>query len=573
MGDYHVKKIFTILCSLVLCCTLFAGCNVVQLNKAKFYKTVVVEVNGGEEHKSYNKEYTREDVLNAFYNYSYSNVNNGSVTPEEGLESAIESMVQRGLLVDYIKTNYFDTEILKFTTEDEKTIRYEAFEYMQEQIYNYENQVREEWDRVLTHEHHEEEETPEEETTTRAEYTPYVPTLETQFEGDNITGFVSNSVVAESTTKLAVPENFSDFIQITDEDVSAEAYARYISSLQKVAKSQGKSTKEEDVLKAEIDRLVKTLTENKYISKYQEWYTKNQQFIQDGDIYRLKDSVMYQVLEDYKTTYDSQKKLFDLSEKAYHAAMAEDASSVYYHPNYGDGAEYMYVSHVLIKFSDAQKAVVDGLKADLENNVITQAYYDSKLEEIINRTPVTFEENGKTKSSNAVNVYEYIVDYVNTYGGTDPKERAKAFNKMIYMFNDDEGIMNQDFAYVVNLDEEVEDKMVAEFANASRELNTNPDKGVGSLSEMVVSEYGIHIIFHAGLVSSPDPSGLNSQQLLNALVNHNTQLSSEKTLFHLLYDKLTTASADSRSESMINQAEGYVVVTKYPKKYKDLLEV
>ena len=569
-----MKKIFTILCSLVLCCTLFAGCNLVQLNKSKFYNTVVVTVDGGDNHKTYNKEYTREDVLNAYYNYSYSNVNNGTVTAEDGLETAVESMVQRGLLVDYIKTNYFDTNVLSFTEEDEKTVRYEAFDYMQQQIYTYEDEVREEWDRVLTHEHSDEEEgeTTEEETL-RAEYTPYTSKLEVIYDGDNVKGFVSNEVVADTTTKLTVPAEFKDFIQITDEDVSSEAYARYVSSLQKVAKSQGKSTKEDDVIKAEVERLIKTLTENKYITKYQEWFTKNQQFIQDGSTYRLKDSVMYQVLEEYQTKYESQKKLFDLSEKAYHAAMGEDASTVYYHPNYGDGAEYMYVSHVLIKFSDAQKAVVDGLKKDLENKDITQDYYDAKLEEIINRTPVTYEEDGKTKSSNAASIYEYILNYVDTYGGNDPEERAKCFNKMIYMFNDDEGIMNKDFAYVVNLDTEVEDKMVAEFADASRELNSNPEKGVGSISEMVVSEYGIHIIFHAGLVSSPDPSGLNTQQLLNALVNQHTQLSSDKTMFDLIYDNITTASADTRTENMINQAEGYVVVTKYTKKYQDLLDM
>lgn len=568
-----MKKIFTILCSLVLCCTLFAGCNLVQLNKAKFYKTVAVEVEGKEGYKSYNKEYTREEVLNAFYNYSYSNVSNGSVTPEAGLDSAIESMVQRGLLVDYIKANYFDTGILKLTKEDEKTIRYEAFEYMQEQIYTFENEVREEWDRVLTHEHDESEEITEESESLRAEYNPYVSYLEVEYEGQNVVGFINNEIKEDATTKINVPEEFKDFIQITDEDVSSEAYARYVSSLQKVAKSQGKSTKEKDVIDEEVKRLVKTLTENKYISKYQEWFNNNQQFISDDNISKMKESVMHQVLEEYRKEYESQKKLYDLSESAYHKAMGEDSSKVYYHPDYGQGAEYMYVSHILIKFSDSHKATVDALKKDLESKSITQAYYDAKLEELINRTPVTYEEDGKTKTSNAASVYEYVVNYVDTFGGNDPKERAKAFNKMIYMFNDDEGIMNKDFAYVVNLDENVEDKMVKPFADASRELDSNENKGVGSLSEMVVSEYGIHIIFHAGLVTSPDPSGMNSQQLLNALVEQNTQLSSDKTMFHLIYDNITADSADARTQDMINESQGYVVVTIYTKKCKDLLEV
>lgn len=572
-----MKKFFTILCSLVLCCTLFAGCNLVQLNKAKYYNTVVVKVEGGEKYKTYNRKYTREDVLNAFYNYSYSNVSSGAISANEGLNSAVDSMIDRGLLVDFIKANYFDTKILTLSKEDEKTIRYEAFEYMQEQIYNYENEVREEWDRVLTHDHDDEEESADEETSLRAEYTPYTPRLEAIYDDienpNNVTGFVSTEIVAGTTTNLTVPENFKDFIQVTDEEVSSEAYARYVSSLQKTAKSMGKSTKEKDVINEEVKRLINLLTENKYITKYQEWYAKNQQFVKSDDNYKLKNSVMYEVLEEYQKVYESQKKLFDLSESAYHAAMAKDASAVYYHPNYGDGAEYMYVSHVLIKFSEDQTTLVNNLKSDLESGDITQAYYDAKLEEIINRTPVTYEEDGKTKSSNAASVYEYIVNYVDTYGGSDAKERAKCFNKMIYMFNDDEGIMNKDFAYVVNLDPTVKDQMVAEFANASRELNTNPEKGVGSLSEMVVSEYGIHIIFHAGIVSAPNPEGLSTQELINALVEQKTQLSSDKTMFDLIYDKLTETSSDERTLNMVDQAKGYVNVTKYSKKYKSLLEV
>ena len=67
MGDFGVKKIFTILCALMLSVTLFAGCNLTTLNKAKYYKTVVVTVEGDENHKSYNKKYTREDLMDAFY--------------------------------------------------------------------------------------------------------------------------------------------------------------------------------------------------------------------------------------------------------------------------------------------------------------------------------------------------------------------------------------------------------------------------------------------------------------------------------------------------------------------------
>lgn len=571
MGDFCVKKIFTILCALVLSVTMFAGCNLTTLNKAKYYKTVVVTVDGGEEYKEYNKEYTREDLLNAFYNYSYSNVSNGQVTAEDGLDTAIDSMVNRDLLINFIKKNYFDTGILTLTDEDQNQIRYEAYEYMQKQIYTYENTVREEWDRVLTSESDGEESESEESTSLRAEYTPYTPSLEPIMDGGNVVGFKNATLKEGSNVKFDVSENFEDFIHSTDEEVSAEAYARYVASLQKSAKSLGKSTKESDVIKAEIDRLIKTLTENKYITIYQEWFNTNQKFdtITSGEI--LKQDVVNNVLTEFRKQYESQKKLYEQSEKAYHTAMAgDDISSIYYHPNYGQGTEYMYVTHILIKFSDAKTKEVENLKSELKNGTITQEYYDRKMEELVERTPVTYEENGVTKTSNASSVYNKIVEYVNTNASDDDNvKRAELFNEMIYMFNDDEGIMNKDFAYVVNLDPNVTDKMVAEFANACRELDSTT--GEGGITK-VVSEYGLHIIFHAGHVTSVDESVLNNDQmLLNELVSHKTQLSSNKTLFDVIYDNLSFASVDTRSNDIVEQAKGYVKVTIYTKKAKSII--
>lgn len=573
-----MKKIFTMLCALVLSVTLFAGCNLTTLNKSKYYKTVVVTVDGGEDYKVYNKEYTREDVLNAFYNYSYSNVSNGYMTAEAGLESAVDSMIDRDLLVNYIKANYFDTgepDSLTLTQDDIKSIRYEAFKYMQDQIYDYEDEVREEWDRVLTYDGTETEEE-EEDTSLRAEYTPYTPSFEVEYIDGKL--YLKNAESeTDSNVKFDVPEKFDDFRKkrIVDEDVSAEAYARYVSALQKTAKSFGKSTKEEDVINAEIERLTNTLTQNKYITKYQDWFNKTQKFdkkdVNSSSIEVLKDEIIDQVIEEYTTKYNSQKQLYDGREDAYHTAMADDATSVYYHPDYGDGCEYMYVTHILIKFNDATQTKVENLKAELKSGKISEATYNTEMDTLLSRISVTYEEDGKTKTSSAENVIAKVKNYVNNNASDDDVvKRAELFNDMIYMFNDDEGMMNRDYAYVVNLDGvNVEDQMVKEFADACRELNDTD--GIGGITD-VVSEYGIHIIFHAGYVTSIDPNTAGGREaLVEALINQKTQLSSSKTMFNVVYNNLTFASADTRAEEMVEQAKGYVNIVIYPKKYKSLL--
>ena len=53
----------------------------------------------------------------------------------------------------------------------------------------------------------------------------------------------------------------------------------------------------------------------------------------------------------------------------------------------------MYVSHILMKFSNAQKAQIAELKKKLEKNAITQEMYDALVQDIANRTVVTYEED------------------------------------------------------------------------------------------------------------------------------------------------------------------------------------
>lgn len=560
-----MKRFFTILCGLVLSVTLFAGCNLTSLNKAKYYQTVAVTVEGNEGYASYNKKYTREDVLNAFYNYSYSNVSQGSVTAKDGLDSAINTMIERDLLINYVKAEYFDKGILTFSSDDEKTARYNAFSYMQKQIYEYEDEVREEWEMNMIHDHDDEEESSEE-STSRATYDAYEPTLEIVY-GDNGEINFRNLATTETTTvKFDVPEKFADYIHVTDEDVSAEAYARYVAYLQSNAKALGKSTKESDVINAEVERLTKLYTESQYITIFEN-YINNLVSFDENDM--LSDTVISNVLQKYRDDYRDQKNLYEDDEDAYHEAMAgDDISGIYYHKQYAGSPEYMYVSHILIKFSDKQTKLVENYKKELENGTLTQSKYEEKLENLVNSTVVTYEENGVAKTTTAAKVYDKVVNYVDTFGANE-YERAELFNDMIYMFNDDEGIMNKDFAYVVNLDENVEDKMVAEFANACRDLDKN--EGIGAIDQ-VVSEYGLHIIFHAGYVESPNPESMTDAQLLESLVEQKTQLSSQKSLFNLIYDSIVSSSNSTRENNIISEAKSNVKVVIYTKKCKSIIE-
>ena len=547
-----------------MCVITLTGCNLLELDKKAYYEEIVASITS--EEKAYEREYTKKELLDAFYNYSYSNVQNGSMTAEAGVKSAFNSMIERGLLVAGIKKQYIDAGLIKFTTEHENAIREEAFEYMQDQIFQYEDEIRIEKgmsasdDTTITESEVEE--------SLRAEYVKYEPTIILDDEKNKAVR--NEDAVSNEVLGYTVPEHFVQ--KITEEEISNEAYVRYVKALQNAAKEEGRKTSESEVIKHEENRLIKLLTENKYLELFEEYLKNNNlyDYSATDEIYYVKENVTEKVVNHYKQQYLIQKNKFDTNINAYHSAMGSDASTVYYHPNSGE--EYMYVSHILLKFSDSQASEVKSLKTKLENKQITQSQYDTKVKAIANRIQVVYEKNDKTYTTNAQDVYNIVTDYVNTYGGNDVNKRAKLFNDMIYMLNDDEGIMNKDFAYVVNLKTTVEDKMVKEFANASRELNENPEKGVGSLSEMVVSEYGVHIIFHAGLVTNKIEANNLNNLTYQALFKYTTQLSSNKTLFNYVYDQLTFNDYSTRSAELVKQIKGEVIINDYLSAYKDLYE-
>ena len=276
----------------------------------------------------------------------------------------------------------------------------------------------------------------------------------------------------------------------------------------------------------------------------------------------------------YKEKYKRDYEKYEYNEAAYHTAMANDASSVYYHPNSGN--EYVYVTHILFKFSDEQTKEIENIKNLYKSNSITKAVYEARLAEAqsIDRTVVTYEENGVTKTTSATLAYQDILANVNKYDQDVQFElRAKEFNKYLYKYNDDEGIMNKDFAYVVNLDTNVTDQMVKPFADEARRLQK--EDGVGAMSEPILTDYGYHVMFNLG----PVKNVVNYSEINNltweALYNVKTQPSSEKTLFHLEYDAINSNSnkVSTILTSKVADLTAEVEVIKYwEKRYLTLLE-
>lgn len=561
------KKILTALCSLTLCVVCLTGCSWLEIDKERYYNQIVVTVG--------DKEFTKKDLVEAFSSYGYQYYEQYGYTLEESVNQTIKSMIDRELLLDEVK------KTITLTDQEKLEIKKEAFDYMQDSINTYEDKIREEWDMVLNFE------SQEESSSLRTAEETYTPT--TVYENGVVTR------VEETKERVLVdnlPEHFTkDYQVITDKDVSDEAWTRYIKSLQDGAKSEGRSTKESDVLLYEEERLITLLTNNKYLEKYEE------------EFFKTVEVDTASVLAYFKEQYKSQMETYSANEGLYHTAMQEASSNyIYYHAN--SGAEYVNVKHILINFTQDQKDRISSLdtkygiagdNSEEDEKKKQNAEYQAQLNQIINETKTTFEmsdemylnyANGynfekvgeNTYSGYASDVYRFVQSYVT---GTNLKQKSKKFNELVYVFNDDSGFMNSEFDYVVNLDTSITDQMVKPFADGVRALDkSNGGEGEGSMN-MIVSTYGLHIIFHDGvaenLVDEYNIDNISDEQLLAILCTKTTTPDSNKTIFNYIYDTLNLDSSlyNNMTQEVVKNArnqlkESDIVITYYKKNYEDL---
>lgn len=553
-----MKKFITYIFSLLFCVTMFAGCSLIQLNPTKYYSQTVAQIVYDKNNKV---NFTMKDLLEAYDNYGYQlQQNNSTLSSEDALKQTAELMVQRYMLVKEIKN-----QIGELTQGEKNVLMRETYEHINTTLASLEDEIRVEWDRVVNEDDKDEDSSTEEEGPT--EYQEYKPTVERVYyeeEVNDVTKYKSKLVRVEEEKE---PEDESDpgeFVQnITDADVSAEAWKRYMKTLQKNNEELGIKLSDEKAFEKEINRIYGVLEENKYISKYQEHLTKNLEI----------DSTS--VVESYKQKYKRDYELYSNNESAYHTAMANDASTVYYHPNSGN--EYVYVTHVLLGFSDETLAKIKNLEKLYQSNSIEKSVYEEKLKQLQNIETTLidyYDEKGNKKQISAQLAYEEIYNNVSKYDKDVNFElRAKEFNKYIYKYNTDQGILNRDFAYVVNLDTNVEDQMVKEFADEARRLQKK--EGVGAMSEPILTEYGYHIILNLGPVTNVVEYNNIDNLTWEALYNVKTQPSSEKTLFHVEYDALNSdeTKVNAILTSLVNDLAAQVEVVNYwEERYLTLLK-
>lgn len=477
---------------LVACMTfMLAGCDLFSQNPYAYLNQVVITA-------TYNDgtliEIKREEYLNAYNNYGSQLMSSNGYTAEQAKEATINALVNRKILLEEAKAN---SNVVTEVQNNVKELYYQTYDALISNVKSYEEQIRQDWDM-------EEPDTMAGETASGTVYTPYTKQAEVVYVANpNYTAGSNEDKGSYKIKKIedtTVPNRDRTFNSLAEvkaafyaetknngvDTFASEGYRRLLGTLKATQKTLKTNYSDDKLIENEIDRIFKNLEENEYISVYQE-----QQQFNNG----YSTITVEQVLNKYASMMSESKFIYDNNNETYKKDMLENFKNV----NYVVNDEYFHVAHILLKFSDEQQAEYDELKT-LSNNgqggVISAEGHAKKEAELYNSImgSVRDLETGEIIANDSVSANAVLNEIQTALAvATTNEQKDQAFRNLMYKYNEDDGIMNADYSYIIGVNDS---KMVENFTNASRELN---EAGVyGGVSGLVQSEYGVHIIYYMG---------------------------------------------------------------------------
>ena len=611
-----MRKFFSFIILMLLCTTfMFTGCGIVKVDTNRYLDREVATINVNDKVISI----TKKELLNSYQNSASTYINMYGYTAEQTVNLLLDNLIERELIILQAKEYFGDLETNNNYIEEYNEVVDEIFEYFDSQVLKYENQLRAIKNLELIEDEEEKttadtdydvyekytkkvlyfedtqsyefvtlnEKTNEYERTynyrivkENDEYVRYFFNKETKtFDIKAEQYFLTNNVTRKTLNNYDCQTNSNG-----NADLTQEAFTMFINNLIKSEEGKNLSKNENEVLQREFDRVKEIYLGNKYVELLKEYYTITTG-INNEDILNM-----------YKQKLaESNAKYIELGSEGktkYLDDMNSSAKDVWYHP-YGE--QFVQVAHVLVKFTDEQLKQLEEIKNDYKNGIITtyeeyEDKYNAWLETAGTKARYTYVdlENGNCKEEQVGNEYGEVISYKDIYNeinsaltacGNDVEARAIKFNEFVYKYSMDEGSLNQEYYYVVNLDTEVEDKMVKAFADTSRELI---EKGAGSLGEPVLVEAsnysGYHIILAIGKVDNMvDISnleefgkGLSFDGAIKKLYETKIMIGTDKTLYDALFDLVYKDTFSTYQTNISNTLKDNAKITKYNSFIKDL---
>ncbi len=559
------KIVIAVLICFMLCISLFAGCNLIGEDMAKYYNATVAYFTYNDTGETV--KITKRDLISAF------GTTGGQYYQQTGDAQAAYNQTAQLLVYRKLITKDVEKDLKEEYGEilnlKQKTYLFEmTYQTFVDNVVDYYNDMNGIKDT---------DEQSDDEVVTQV---PFVPQAE----------YINGEIVLKNTINDEVESHiyFSDLTKgrdvtkqedmdilytlctnyISDNPQYSKAYSKYLSDIKNFEKGMNLSTTSDSIFKRELRRIYDALYENYMLRQYQVIHQKEDSPV---TIENMLKKYQNDVANDYNKYIVEKASSYD-----------DDVLGGVENINYFDenGTQFFYVSHLLAKFTTGQeekyklyKGIIDGKDYDSDETtqedssldeakaqVLLNALYDSVVfterDKVVKEDgSIEWVDNGKTKS--VAQVVNELKLALSTCGDDEYKKAEKFTDEFFYKYNQDDAMFSAERNYVIGVDKngEAKSQMVQEFTDAAISLYNSNNGKIGDFympndkdvkSAMVKTKFGVHIVIYMGrvnnLVQITEPTAQFSPSVLTRLSSNEARLKAgeSKTMFDKLFEQLNS---------------------------------
>ena len=566
-----------LMCMMMLCMSLLAGCSLVERDYGRYYSQVVATVRHNETGRS--ASVTKRELIEGYQSYGYMYEQSYGYTTEEAINLTLSMLENRKITLLEAEERFGVSENGKsgLSAKEQTYIYDQVVESLNTNLDLYYEEIvgseQEEESDDITFEGYDK--------TAKLEYQngQYVivktnaaqdPLAEYKFDQSNPKNFF------DSEDYDAIYANFRDYVLRANEDYQ-KAFLDYARTLRLTEYGQNLSTDTPSVFDREINRLYLLSYENYMIEKYS-YSNRNSSDVSSITTSDILDMYSSKVRADY-TEYVLE------GDSGYDEDMQNSLNEMYYIRQDSDATKFFTVANVLFMFTEEQQAEYEAITAlSSDEGGLTSEQIAQRLDNLYSQiTPVVRQLNATTDVYEEVDNHSQTVDSIYSLMSSqlataktsgDVNYIGDLINSYIYQYNEDTGMFNASNNYVIGIDSQGEavSSFVDSFTQAGIELYDNGNGQIGDISGLVRSEYGIHVLIYTGPCQNLfDTINVSDDSALEKLYDTRVNILVDKTYFDVIYDEIYTDNYSYFENNHMRYLRQEYTITQYQGRIDDLI--
>ncbi len=568
------KKFFALVLCLMMCVSVFAGCSLIERNDRKYFEAVVCTISYVDGTK---EEITKRELIMAYNSYGYNYVQNYGYTKEKAVNTTLDTIVDKRLTIKAVNEHYkkLNEGLLETDVNFQPVLNGRETTYVWDNTYaSVRDNLKSYFNEIAGIKEGEQSETEAE----KSVYTPYAKAAYLQEkDGKLVIKKTTTATTIRDTYELRVEngavydfENdyfkevmYNKLISLTEGNSTGaktwkSALNKYLADV-KENYSYKKFATDKECFMFELDRVYNILKDNYLVEKYTAIY--NSEAHQDADTANV---AVNDVLKYYSSKVRAGYTNYCINgnSSAFQSSILSEPEKVDYIMEGDNATDYFYTGYVKIAMTQQQSNQLASIKADLNK---TDKQKDKEIDELYASLQAKVRDAKTGKETEQRIGVEQLLQKIETdldaclpYTGdaaTDKQlgyDRAEAFRKYLYLYNDDNTIKGaeRNLVFGVSSTGEVLSKSdyseKTDILDAIKALYNGGNAKVGDITNLVRADDGLYIFFYAGKVENPfvgidekfDAS--TRQDNIKTLASTRLNIFSEKTIFDSIYETLTT---------------------------------